>query len=221
VPLSAVAASLGLPRETVRRRVSRLAAQGVCGLTDSGAVVPESFLNSPAYRATAAVAHARLVRFYREVAAAGLMEPLPPSRYPPEPAVPLRSALRVLADYLLRATENVMALTGDLVSGLTFLGVLSGGNELPPPVSSTAALARRMAMPHETVRRHAADLVGRGWCLRLPRGFSIAEEVLARPEVTALFQDNAANVQRLFAQLADRGVVEAWERLSVATLSGS
>jgi hypothetical protein len=31
-----------------------------------------------------------------------------------------------------------------------------------------------------------------------------------------LFQDNAAQVQRLFAGLAERGVVEAWERLRPA-----
>jgi DNA-binding Lrp family transcriptional regulator len=221
VSLSAIATSLGLPYETVRRRVGRLAAQGVCDLTGHGAVVPESFLASPAYLTSVVASHARLHRFYRELRAGGLMEPLPASRYPPEPAVPIRASLRPLSDYLLRTTEKLMALTGDLISGLAFLGLLSAGPRLPAQPSSTAALSRRLAMPHETVRRHAAGLAERGWCLRLPRGFAITDEVLARPEVGALFRDNAANIHRLFAQLAERGVVEAWERLGVAVPAGA
>jgi hypothetical protein len=71
-------------------------------------------------------------------------------------------------------------------------------------------------MPHETVRRHAGDLAQAGWCQRVGRGFQVPEEVLRRPAVAGLFRDNAANVQRLFTTLAERGVVEAWERLGVA-----
>ncbi|HEV2530093.1 hypothetical protein [Phenylobacterium sp.] len=215
VSLSAVAASLRLPYETVRRRVRRLAADGVCDLTDQGAVVPETFLASPAYLTSVIAAHTRLYSFYRQVLAAGLMEALPPSRYPAEPAVPIRATLRPLSDYLLRSGENLMALTGDLVAGLAFFGLVSAGETLPPPASSTAALARRLAMPHETVRRHLGGLAAAGWCARVGRGFVVPEAVLRRPGVVALFRDNAANVHRLFTTLAERGVIEAWERLGV------
>jgi len=215
VPLSAIAASLRLPYETVRRRARRLQAQGVCQLGPQGAVVPESFLASPAYLSSVIAAHVRLHRFYQEVRAAGFMEPLPPSRYPPEPTVPVRASLRLIADYLLGAGDSLMALTGDLISGLAWLGVLSGGDALPPPASSAGDLARRLAMPHETVRRHCAQLVADGWCGRAGRGFALTAEILARPAVAGFLRDNATNVHRLFAALAERGVVEAWQRLGV------
>lgn len=215
VSLSAIAASLRLPYETVRRRVQRLAGRGVCELTEFGALVPESFLASPAYLQSVVAAHARLYRFYREVTAAGLMEALPASRYPPEPAVPIRASLRPLSDYLLRNTEQLMTITGDMTSGLALFGLLSAAPQLPAPPSSTAALARRLAMPHETVRRRIGELADAGLVERDGRGVWVPEAVLARPELGALFRDNAANVQRLFTTLAERGVIEAWERLGV------
>lgn len=215
VSLSAIAASLRLPYETVRRRIRRLETLGVCVLTPQGPIVPEAFLASAAYLGSAVAAHARLHRFYRELRGAGLMEPLPASRYPPEPTVPVRAALRPLADYLLREAETLMAITGDLISGLALFGMLSSGPALPGPPISTAALARRLAMPHETIRRHAAQLVADGWCRRARRGFAVGEDILARPQLTGFFHDNAVNLHRLFAALAERGVIEAWERLGV------
>jgi hypothetical protein len=213
VPLSAIAAGLRLPYETVRRRARRLEAQGVCQIGPRGAVVPESFLASPAYLASVMAAHARVHRFYQEVRAAGLTHPLPPSRFPPEPTVPIRASLRLIADYLLRTGEALMALTGDLICGLAWMGLLSGGEALPPPASSAGALARRLAMPRETVRRHCAELVAGGWCDRAGRGFCVTPEILGRPEVTGFIRDNAVNAHRLFSALAERGLVEAWERL--------
>jgi DNA-binding IclR family transcriptional regulator len=76
-------------------------------------------------------------------------------------------------------------------------------------------------MPHETVRRHAAELARAGWCQRVGRGFQVPEEVLRQPAVAGLFRVNAADVHRLFTTLAERGVVEAWERLGVAAPPGS
>lgn len=212
VSLSAIASSLRLPYETVRRRARRLEAQGVCMLSAHGAVVPESFLASPAYLTSVVAAHARLHRFYQDVRAAGLMQSLPPSRYPPEPTIPIRASLRLIADYLLRSGEAVMGMTGDLISGLAFLGLLSGDGGSSQAVSATV-LARRLAMPHETVRRHCAELVAHGWCVRAGRGYAVTPEILARREVAGFIRDNAANVHRLFAALAERGLVEAWERL--------
>jgi hypothetical protein len=213
VALSAIASSLRMPYETVRRRARRLHAQGVCQLSTYGAVVPESFLASPAYVTSALAAYARLQQFYRDVQAAGLMQPLPRSRFGSEPTAPIRASLRLISEYLLRTGESLMAMTGDLICGLAFLGILSAGETLPPPVSSTCAVARRLAMPHETVRRHCAELVAGGLCARAPRGFSLTPEILAQPDVAAFIRDNAVDVHRLFAALAERGVIEAWDRL--------
>jgi DNA-binding Lrp family transcriptional regulator len=210
--LSAIASSLRLPYETVRRRARRLELQGACVLTSQGAVVPESFLASPAYLTSVVAAHARLRRFYEEVRAAGLMGPLPPSRFAPDPTVPIRASLRLIADYLLRTGDAVVSLTGDLICGLAFLGILSNGEGLPAPPSSTSDLARRLAVPHETVRRHCAELTANGWCVRAGRAFAVAQETLERGEAAAFLRRNAANVDRLFCALAERGVIDAWEQ---------
>lgn len=215
VSLSAIAASLSLPYETVRRRAGRLRQAGVLEITDHGAIVPESFLASPAYLNSVVAAHARLYRFFCELRAAGLMEALPPSRYPPEPSVPIRASLRPLAEYLLRTSENLTALTGEMIAGLAFFGLIGAGSSLPPPASSVAEIARGLAMPHETIRRHLAALAEAGWATRVGRGFTVSQAVIERPAMQALLRDNAVNLHRLFTTLAERGVVEAWDRLGV------
>lgn len=215
VSLSAIAHSLRLPYETVRRRARNLARSGAVELTPEGAIVPETFLASPGYLESVVTAHARLHLFYKEVTAAGLMEALPPSRYPTEPVVPIRASLRPLADYLLRTSENLVPIGGDLISGLAFLGLASAAADPPSPTASTARLARRLAMPHETVRRHLMKLAAEGWAVRTGRGFAVTDEILERPQWRTLVRDNAVNVQRLFTTLAERGVVEAWLRLGL------
>lgn len=214
VSLSAIASSLGLPYETVRRRVRRLETQGVCTVGPHGAVVPESFLASPAYLTSVVTAHARLRRFYEEVRAAGLMRPLPSSNYPPEPTIPIRASLRPIADYLLRTAETLMGMTGDLISGVAFLAILSA---VDAQASSTSALARRLAMPPETIRRHCAELIANGWCERTGRGYAVTEQTWARQQLTAFVRSNSADAHRLFAALAERGLVEAWDRLAPPT----
>lgn len=54
VSVKAVANMLGLPFETVRRRIERLCARGVCARRRAGVVVPTTWLDSPAHRAAIA-----------------------------------------------------------------------------------------------------------------------------------------------------------------------
>lgn len=213
VSVSAVAASLKLPYETTRRRLKQLAADGVCALSEAGAVVPQAFLASAAYLDTTRVLHERLWTFYRELMADGLLGELPPSRYSVEAGIPVRGAVRLVADYLLRTSATFVDHFGDLISGLVGMGVLCASTGRPAQASRATALAERLRLPQETVRRHALELVERGRCVRRPQGLLAPQEMLAAAPLWDLFQDNAVQVQRLFAGLAERGVVEAWERL--------
>jgi DNA-binding IscR family transcriptional regulator len=220
VSVSAVASSLALPYETVRRRLRHLADAGVCALSERGAVVPQAFLISPAYLESARALHERMWTFYREALAAGLVGDLPASRYPVDAGVAVRGAIRLGSDYLLRVAETFVAHFGDMLSALVGMAVLCAslgpdGQATDAPVTVTA-LAQRLQIPIETVRRHAVDLVGRGRLLRVRRGLAIPEELLAGPDLAVRFHDNAAHVHRLFAGLAERGVVDAWERLRPA-----
>jgi hypothetical protein len=215
-----VAASLRLPYETVRRRLKQLAAEGACVLSDRGAIVPQAFLGSAAYLESARALHERLWVFYRDARAADLVGELPPSRYATEAGVAVRGAIRLGADYLLRSADTFVGYFGDLISGLAGMTVLCASLAPDGRASgegvTVSALAERLQIPIETVRRHAVQLVKAGRCVRMRHGLAIPEHLLADPALSALLRENAGHAQRLFAGLAERGVIQAWELLRPA-----
>jgi hypothetical protein len=210
VSISSVAHSLGLPFETVRRNVRALSARGVCAVTEAGVIVPQAFLVSPGYLDTVRIGNERLFALYGALIEAGLMAPLPDPSFPPEAEPPMRGAARLLSDYVLRTTEHLIGEAGDLIPCLILAAVLGERGR----GVTVAALARSLRMPTETVRRHAAGLIRRERLQRTGHGLTITEEMRAEPPWTGFWRINAANLQRLFAGLAERGVVEAWRRAS-------
>jgi len=216
VSVRAVAASMQLPYETARRNVRRLAAKGACVIGELGVIVPTAFMTSAAYMEAAQLGHERLHGLYRMLSAGGLLEPLPPAHYH-EPEPPIRGAVRLMSDYLLRSAETVGARSGDLTAGLVLLPLLAaavGSEGSPPSAMSAGALARRTQLPAETVRRHVLTLVEAGTCVSGPGGLALAEGILDAPTWRGLLRENAMAVQRLFAGLAERGVVDAWEQIT-------
>lgn len=214
VSMNAVAASLGLPFETVRRRIRRLAAARVCTLSAEGAVVPAAFLASPTYVQSVILGHERLRRFHAELDAAGLVEALPPPAYDTD-SIPIRAAARLLADYILRASEGLMREAGNVISVLTLVALLAAalrdeGRGGTVRATSVRHIALTLKLSAETVRRHAAELVEEGLCVRTAAGLLISEDALGRPGMRRLLAENAANVHRLLAGLAERGVIQAW-----------
>jgi hypothetical protein len=215
VSVRAVAASMQLPYETARRNIRRLEGLGVCVTNPAGVVVPASFMLSPAYFEAARRGHERLLALYRVLAARGLLEPLPAPNYE-EAEPPVRGAVRLMSDFLLRSAEATVSRTGDFVAALVILPLLAvaaGADGALPPMSS-AALARRTRLPAETVRRHAAALVARGLCNRGRSGLVLADADLSSPAWRGLLQENAVAVQRLYAGLAERGVVAVWDQMA-------
>ena len=216
VSIRAVAASMQLPYETARRNIRRLQTKGVCVINEGGAVVPTAFMTSAAYMQSARLGHERLHGLYRTLRARGLLEPLPPSHYH-ESEPPIRAAVRLMSDYLLRSAEAVGRRTGDLTATLVLLPLLAaavGAEEAQASPLSAGALARRTQLPAETVRRHVLALVEAGTCVGGAGGFALAEGTLETPAWRGLLRENAIAVQRLFAGLAERGVVEVWEQMA-------
>ncbi|WP_296600796.1 DeoR family transcriptional regulator [Phenylobacterium sp.] len=216
VSINAVAASLGLAFETVRRRIRRLTAAQVCQLSGEGVVVPASFLISPGYVASVMQGHERLRRFYFELKAAGLLDGLPAPNFETD-SVPVRAAARLLADYLLRACEGLMRESGNAISVMLLVALLApaladeGRASGAPRTISVRGVAMRLKLSAETARRHCAELAEDGLCIRASGGTLVPEDALGRPGLRLLLAENAANVQRLMAGLAERGVVQAWE----------
>ncbi len=211
VSINAIAASLQLPFETVRRRVNALMAAGAVVRGEGGLIVPEAFLTAPDYISTITAGHFRLIAFFHEANAAGWVGELPRSAYPPEAEIPMRAAARLISDYVLRSAANLMPLGGGVSGTLVLLGVADA--EAP---ATGPALARRLGMPTETVRRHVLRLAEEGACRRTGSGYLVDQEVLATPAWSAFLAENVANTHRLFAGLAERGVIEAWTRLAPA-----
>lgn len=217
VSINAIAGSLGLPFETARRRIRRLAGAGACAVSRDGVVVPGAFLASPPYLQSVLAAHDRLRRFYLELKTSGLVDRLPPPAYSLEGSVPVRAAARLLADYILRTSEGLMREAGNVISLMVFVALLetalrrrAGDPEAQRP-QSLSALAATLRLAPETVRRHVTQLLALRRCVRTPAGVTLPPDILDSPGVTQLFADNAVNVQRLLAGLAERGVVLAWE----------
>lgn len=223
VSVNAVAQSLGLPFETVRRRLARLARQGVCTMTPRGALVPLALLATPRFEAIGLARYQRLERFYRDLMAAGALPDLPEATEAlPAGGPPVRIANRILAEYLMRSIESIMRRIGDPLTGLLLLHVIGANTEhlATQEVGSEGGvlrpvrinrLAERLNVPAETARRHALLLVRAGYCSRTPEGIIGRAERLARPEMSGLLDENQVSIRRMFTHLARYGVLEDWK----------
>jgi hypothetical protein len=217
VSINAVAGSLGLPFETARRRIKRLAGAGVCLSSKEGVVVPAAFLVSPGYLQSVLEAHERLRRFYLDLRATGFADGLPAPAYALEGSIPVRAAARLLSDYILRTSEGLLREAGNVVSALVFVALLNAalarraGDPDAQAPQSLNALATALRLAPETVRRHVSQLCDLGQCVRTGAGAMLAPGGLERPGVQQLFADNAIHVHRLLAGLAERSVILAWE----------
>ncbi len=234
ISINAIANSLSLPFETVRRRIRRLVDEGVCESTAHGvrfaaplvaADLHHAMLEG-AYEATRSL-HLRLLRG----GCLPLMD-LPPSAAPfAGEAPPVRIVWRTAADYLLRMMEHllpnfpgptqafiIMEVARANTQGLS--DAVRGEDGLDPealvadtyrrPVRASE-VAAQLGLPHETVRRNLAPLVDDGRLQRMRDGFIVPATVLARPNVAAAQVANFRNLSRMFAELAEFGVLARWE----------
>jgi DNA-binding Lrp family transcriptional regulator len=241
VSISAVANSLRIPFETARRRIGALAELGVVRtVPGKGVIIPQAPLNSPFYRMGAAAHYALVRNLYFRVRALGLLDDLVRPNAPPfDPDhPPVRLVVRLSSDFILRMAEPLALHLGDLVSGLILMDVFAantqhlpdseGGSDdqdwsalgfvpdrLRRPVRA-ATLAERLGIPPETVRRHLARLHKEGRLERIGDGFIVPAAVLARAPVVQYLVDNQSHLHRLYAGLADFGVLAEWEREMIA-----
>jgi hypothetical protein len=102
ISIHATAHSLGLPYETVRRRVTRLALLGVYQIGADGVLVPGSHLRRLSHQRALEEVYARLRQVYVRLRAAGLLAELPSTTGEPDAPPPLRLAARIAGGCLLR-----------------------------------------------------------------------------------------------------------------------
>jgi hypothetical protein len=211
VSIHAIAMSMQLPFETVRRRVHHLEEVGAVRQEARGVIVPTAYLSSPAYVQDVMVAHGRMRQLYFDLSGQSLLDPLPASHYLPTDEAPVRAAARLLSDFLLRIADILMRRTHDPVSGLilgaVIVGSLNGGE--PAGVSASEA-SRRLGLASETVRRRITQLHADGHCQRLDQARYATPTSPGDPAWDAFMGEIGATGQRLMAGLAERGVIESW-----------
>ncbi|MFN3585853.1 DeoR family transcriptional regulator [Phenylobacterium sp.] len=231
VSMNAIANSLNLPFETVRRRIGALAAAGHCRFVEGGVIVPAAVLMSPAF-AKDAEGYERTRAFYGQIRGLGLLGDLPPPTAeigPGEP--PVRTVWRLIGSYMLRVAEDLGQI-GRLLDAVILFEVFRSNTERWPPAplgregttaadlepdrlrrpASISALARRLGMSPETVRRHVLRLSERGHLARTTAGLVIPAEVLAQPRFQGALEANAGHAQRLMSALSRLGVLQLWDR---------
>jgi DNA-binding transcriptional ArsR family regulator len=229
--MNAIATSLKLPFETVRRRVNHLVELGVCAHAPSGGViVPSAMTSSAYYLQNLDLQYQALQGLYRRLRAIGLLDAPPPVE-PWRGEPPVRLAGRLVVEFVLRFVEDPLGHVGDPVTTLTGLEIIlantegwadteAGGeggeaesfvpDERRTPVS-VADLGARLGVPAETIRRHVRRLVEAGLARRMADGYIVPAEALAQPVVMGFAARNLMNLHRLFAGLGEFGVLAAWE----------
>lgn len=236
VSINAVANSLRIPFETARRRVAALIEIGAVQAVPRGVIIPAAPLSSPTYK-LAAEAHYHLIRnLYVRLRGIGLFDELPKpqvSGYDPANP-PIRLVARLSSNYILRLAEPISLHIGDLVSGLILLAMFQANTEHLPDTEGgradgdwssesfvddalrrpirAAALSERLGIAPETVRRRLGRLVKDARCERIGDGYLVTSRVMAKEQLVKFVLDNQSQLYRLYATLADLGVVAEWER---------
>ena len=227
VSINAVAQSLRLPFETVRRRINGLAVTGHCVVEGRGVIVPHAAVTSPAYGAIQRGRYDRARLFYQQLKAIGALSADGVANANAPTAQPLiRAANRTLSGYMLRASNDLIALTGDALSSLILLQLtLDNTADLtaaelaawagdPPSLAQAiriAALAKTLRLSPETARRHVMRLESRGFCQRLNHGLVALAPPAVWPDLARLMAANLINIQRLFAALRELDILAAWD----------
>jgi DNA-binding IclR family transcriptional regulator len=232
--INAVATSLALPFETVRRRTKRLVAEGVCEMTTDGLQITEALLRSAEHRRALEETYEAVKGLYLRIARARCLDaldlPACAEAYPADADPPVRIVWRGASDYFLRLIE-VLPAVANLTQAFVFMEVfrantqhisdaIRGGDSVAVeafipdsdrrPVR-TSDVAIRLGLPHETTRRNLQALVEDGRVQRLTDGYFVPAATLAQPKAFHAWNSNLLSISRMFADLAHTGVLALWD----------
>ncbi|MBS0223173.1 MAG: hypothetical protein JSR91_20780 [Proteobacteria bacterium] len=229
VSISAVSAQTGVAFETVRRRIRRLGAEGLCEFGPDGVRIPSRVISLAENEATLGATYALTRALYGRLKANGCLEELADRTMPPfAGSPPIRAVARLTFNHFLRTLAELVRAIGDLTTALILLAtlrensehtadlpavVISKGlmpDELKVPASATM-IAAVLGLGESTVRRRLTRLVREGRCLKRKGGVIVAMAYVQQPEIMTLLEVNYTSLLRLFEPLQQLGVLRAWE----------
>lgn len=242
VNISTVAAAVGLPYETARRRLNRLAELGQCEIGPAGVVVPAARVAAEDQERLDRTRYEATRRFYGRLRDAGALEDLGAASPGGSPAAspftpsdpPVRLCNRLLSEYYLRVVSLLTRRAGDPVGAVIVLGLaranLGGAGASPPTVRATSgavgapvrrsALAAQVGLPPETVRRRLIELEARGFCRSVPGGVVIDADNVLRTEGASLLEENTTLLREFLARLRDSAILALWDLEPIRTTAG-
>jgi len=222
--VSAVAASLRLPFETVRRRVAVLVRRGRLVRERDGLGVAPEWLARPAARRLSQLRHERLQRIQSDVG-----ERLGPAalELPSGPAAPSGPPPLLFTDhlangYMLRLSELLTAELGDPFVGFVLLNLVRANiRHLPLEDRSfaresvaarrparPAPLAKTLGVAPETLRRHVRLLEAAGFLVRTDDGGMLLDDQAFRSRLAhALIGVGVASIRGILGQMAQAGLL--------------
>ncbi|MDG2520700.1 hypothetical protein P7B02_04025 [Caulobacter segnis] len=228
ISINALAQSLGMPFETVRRRVGGLRRQGLIEASPAGVVILSKTLASPAHTAMVEAHFERAQQFYeamKTLNALPLISDAPLSETPP-PAPPVRAVSRAVSDYFLRFAQPMIALCGNLITAAVLAEIILGNTEEMDDAAiarwladagacgrpvKLAEVAEPIGFSRETARRHANLLEERGLVTPIRRGFVAVAPPQLHEALTNLADSNLSDARRFFATIHRFGVLARWE----------
>lgn len=226
ISINAVAQSLGMPFETVRRRVGGLAREGLIAVTPAGVMVLSSTISSPAYVGMLRASYDRAQRFYRDMRALDAApDASPPALALQDDSPPVRVVGRAISDYFLRTAHILMRFGGNLPKASVLVEVvLENTAELDDAglaewvaacgaagrPARIADIARPIRFSGETARRYVNLLQARGLVIRGRSGFFATAPGDLKGSVAEAAAANASNARRFFSTLDRSGVLAGW-----------
>jgi DNA-binding Lrp family transcriptional regulator len=229
VSISAIASGTGMAFETVRRRVRRLSAEGLCEAGPEGVRITSRMISRAENEATLGKTYELVRGLYLRLKANGCLEELADRNMPAySGAPPIRAAARLTFGHFLRMIAGLVRAVGDLTTALILIATLRENSEhtadLPAVVVSqglmpdelkvptnAATIAAVLELGESTVGRRLTRLVREGRCLKRRGGVIVATAYVQRPEIMALLQFNYTSLLRLFEPLQQLGVLAAWD----------
>jgi len=230
IRIQRVADSLGLPRETTRVKVNLLIDEGLLQTTRSGLLISSAAMHvsrfEPMMRRYLGSLDRAIERLaITECAGLSLNERLHPAPFPA-----MWGSIRLATQHVLRGTVDLRSYTVplSLLGSYLFLAmadqtaahfsqgpdIIFADHDDPPPNSerrtvSASALAAKLAIPRETVRRNLKAMVSGGWLYQDNSGFGLptTETNDQRARERSLQERSHADLSRLVRKLRNIGAI--------------
>lgn len=207
-----IAVSLGIPQETVRRRIDHMVKAGILVRTNAGVFMPKRVTETPDYATTVEATWAALGALY---GALRRKDALPaPAYHRCDGETPYRYMMRLWGDHFLRLIETLLPLVEEPLGIVLLFAILrasqaseAGAGE---PVT-VSALSRDLGVPFETARRNALRLAQGGLCEKAARGYQITPELLETPAWRRLAERHRLVLARFFTIMGERNLLGWWE----------